>query len=192
EWQSGRFKDKTSKGDLRAEPPAGTRLMTSAMPLEELKTRSPRNQKRGEFSPQLPRAPVPIGGTLTYSIGPEWIEIGPSQIVTPTTYVEIVGRTAYGERSSLPFHVSSSDWQDSDRLFAGMLTAFGSNTKVIPVDGYGTFDGTMLESFRRPRIVGTFKGEDIRAFDVTWGSVTGDAVIENAYADVKNVVVSSS
>lgn len=73
-----------------------------------------------------------------------------------------------------------------------MLTAFGSKTKVIPVDGYGTFDGTMLDSFRRPRIVGTFKGEDIRAFDVTWGSVTGDATIENSYADVTNVVVSSS
>ena len=134
---------------------------------------------------------MPIGGTLTYSLGPEWIDIGPSRIATPTTYVEVEGRTAYGERSRMPFHVSSADWQDSDRVFAGMLTVFGSKTKAIPVDGYGTFDGVMLDAFRRPRIEGKFAGEDIRAFDVTWGSVTGDAVIEDAYADVTNVVVSS-
>jgi len=192
EWPSGGFRERKWTGEVRAEPPAGTTLMARAMPLELLKTRAPRNQKPGEFSPYLPKGPVPIGGTLTYSLGPEWIEIGPSQIATPTTYVEIEGRTAYGERSLMPFHVSSSDWQDSDRLFAGMLTAFGSKTKAIPVDGYGTFDGVMLEAFRRPRIEGKFAGQDIRAFDVTWGSVTGDAVIENSYADVKNVVVSSA
>ena len=191
EWPSGRFRDRTWTGEMRAQPPAGTTLMARTMPLEELKARAPRNQKSGEFSPHLPKGPVPIGGTLTYSLGPEFIEIGPSQIATPTTYVEVEGRTAYGERSQMPFHVSSSDWQDSDRIFAGMLTAFGSKTKVIPVDGHGTFDGVMYNEFRRPRIVGKFAGEDIRAFDVTWGAVTGDAVIENSYADVKNVVVSS-
>ena len=190
-WPSGRFRERTWTGTVTADPPAGTTLMTRNMPLDELKQRAPRNQKPGEFSPHLPKGPVPIGGTITYSLGPEFIEIGPSQIATPTTYVEIEGRTAYGERSQMPFHVTSSDWQDSDRLFAGMLTAFGSKTKVIPVDGYGTFDGTMFNEFRRPRIEGKFAGEGIRAFDVTWGSVTGDAVIENSYADVKNVMVSA-
>ena len=192
EWPSGRFRDRTWTGKVTADPPAGTTLMTRNMPLDELKQRAPRNQKPGEFSPHLPKGPVPIGGTVTYSLGPEFIEIGPSQIATPTTYVEIEGRTAYGERSQMPFHVTSSDWQDSDRLFAGMLTAFGSTTKVIPVDGYGTFDGTMFNEFRRPRIEGTFAGEGIRAFDVTWGSVQGDAVIENSYANVRNVMISSS
>jgi translocation and assembly module TamB len=191
-WPSGRFRDRTWTGKVTADPPAGTTLMTRNMPLDELKQRAPRNQNPGAFSPHLPKGPVPIGGTVTYSLSPEWIEIGPSQIATPTTYVEIEGRTAYGERSQLPFHVTSSDWQDSDRLFAGMLTAFGSTTKVIPVDGYGTFDGTMFNEFRRPRIEGMFAGEDIRAFDVTWGSVKGDAVIENSYANVTNVMVSSS
>jgi hypothetical protein len=32
----------------------------------------------------------------------------------------------------------------------------------------------------------------MRAFDVVWGSITGDAVIENAYADVENIVVRSA
>lgn len=191
-WPSGRFGERKWTGEVTVAPPPGTTLMTRTMPVEELRARAPRNQKPGEFSPHLPKGPVPIGGTISYSLGPEWIDIGPSQIATPTTYVEVAGRTAYGERSRLPFHVSSSDWQDSDRLFAAMLTAFGNRTRVIPVDGYGTFDGVMLNAFRRPRIEGTFAGENIRSFDVTWGSVTGSAVIENAYADVKDVVVSSA
>jgi translocation and assembly module TamB len=190
-WPSGQFAQRSSIGEIAVVPPAGTNLMTSAMPLEALRARAPRNQTRGVFSPSLPKGPVPIGGTMTYAIGPEWIDVGPTRISTPSTYVEIEGRTAYGERSRMPFHVSSSDWQDSDRLFSAILTAFGSRTRVIPVDGYGTFDGVMLNSFRRPRIEGMFAGEQMRAFDVTWGSVTGEAVIENSYADVKNVVVSS-
>ncbi len=189
EWPSGGFRDRTWTGEVRFDPPAGTAVMTRAMPIDELRARAPRNQRRGEFSPHLPRAPVPIGGMISYSLGPEWIDIGPSQIATPTTFVEMSGRTAYGQDGQMPFHVSSSDWQESDRLFAGLLTAFGSTTKAIPVDGFGTFDGVMHGAFRRPRIEGMFAGEDIRAFDVTWGRVTGNATIENSYADVMNVVV---
>lgn len=191
QWPSGEWSQHRGHGDISVTPPDGVALMTRQLPIDVLQARAPRGQARGVFSPHLPKGPVPIGGTLTYAFGPEWIDLGPTQIATPTTYVEIQGRTAYGERSRMPFHVSSSDWQDSDRLFSGVLTAFGSNTKVIPVDGYGTFDGVMLNAFRRPRIEGTFAGEQMRAFDVTWGTVKGDAVIENSYADVKNVVVSS-
>ena len=191
EWPSGRFADRRWTGDLRVDPPAGTTLMTRELPVDQLRARAPRNQQRGEFSPNLPKGPIAVGGTLAYALGPEWVEIGPSQIATATTFVNVEGQTAYGERSRLPFHVSSSDWQDSDRVFAALLTAFGSRTKVIPVDGYGTFDGVMRNAFRQPRIEGTFVGYDMRAFDVTWGAISGEAVIENAYADVKNVVVTA-
>ena len=189
-WPSGGFAKREWTGEVRVDPPPGTTLMTRTLPIEELRNRAPRNQRSGEFSPHLPKAPVPIGGTLTYSLGPEWIDFGPSQIATPTTYVQVEGRTAYGEQSRLPFHVTSSDWQDSDRIFAGMLTALGNRTKAIPVDGFGTFDGMMLGSIKRPRIEGMFAGQDIRAFDVTWGAVTGNATIENSYADVSDVVLS--
>ena len=47
----------------------------------------------------------------------------------------------------------------------------------------------MVNNVRRPRIEGVFRGERIRAFDVVWGSTTGRAVIENAYADVASVAV---
>ena len=89
------------------------------------------------------------------------------------TYVEFEGHTAYGDRSRIESHVTSADWQESDRVFAGVLTAFGSRTGVISIGGYGTFDGVMVNNVRRPRIEGVFRGERIRAFDVVWGSDHG-------------------
>ena len=105
--------------------------------------------------------------------------------------VEVQGRTKYGEESNLPFHVSSADWQESDRVFAGMLSAFGSKTRAIPIGGYGTFDGVMTETFRAPRIEGEFSGEQMRAWDVVWGAVRGKAIIQNSYVDVTDVSITS-
>ncbi len=64
------------------------------------------------------------------------------------------GRTAYGDASRIQFNVRSADWQESDRLLAGIMTAFGARTGAIPIGGFGTFDGVMLNEFRRPRIEG--------------------------------------
>ena len=49
----------------------------------------------------------------------------------------------------------------------------------------------MIDSLRRPRIEGRFNGERMRAFDVNWGTTTGDVAIENSYADVRNVVIAA-
>ncbi|MDP3767848.1 MAG: hypothetical protein Q8S13_07520, partial [Dehalococcoidia bacterium] len=132
---------------------------------------------------------MPLRAELTYVYGPEWIDIGPSRLATPETYVELEGRTAYGDRSRIDFHATSADWQESDRVFAGVLTAFGSRTGVFPIGGHGTFDGVMVNSVRRPRIEGRFAGERMRACEVVWGAATGRAVIENSYADVANAVI---
>ena len=123
---------------------------------------------------------VPSGSTSSRAV-----------IATESTLVEVQGRTKYGEESDLPFHVSSADWQESDRVFAGVLTAFGSRTKAIPIGGYGTFDGVMTETFRAPRIEGEFSGEQMRAWDVVWGAVRGKAVIQNSYVDVTDVSITS-
>ena len=56
----------------------------------------------------------------------------------------------------MPFHVTSANWQESDRFLAGIMTAFGSPTSAIRIDGAGEFDGVMLGAFRRPRIEGRF------------------------------------
>ena len=50
-----------------------------------------------------------------------------------TDYVEFEGRTAYGKQSRIPFHVTSLDWQESDRVLAGIMTTFGSPTGAIPI-----------------------------------------------------------
>ena len=65
------------------------------------------------------------------------VELTPGRFATEQTYVEFEGRTAYGERSRIPFHVTSADWQESDRVLAGILTAFGRRSSAGAVGGYG-------------------------------------------------------
>ena len=59
---------------------------------------------------------VPLGGELHFRLDPEWITLGQSWVATPKTYVNFEGRTAYGERSRIPFHVTSLDWLVSTSL----------------------------------------------------------------------------
>ena len=51
------------------------------------------------------------------------------------------------------------------------------------------FDGVMLGAFRRPRIEGRLAGSEMRAWDVTWGDVDGDFVVENSYANISRAVI---
>ena len=113
----------------------------------------------GPFNARLALGYVPIAGRLDYRLDPQWITLGPSWVATPKTYVEFQGETAYGQRSRIPFHVTSLDWQESDRVLAGIMTTFGSPTGAIPIGGHGEFDGVMLETFSRPRIEGRFSGD---------------------------------
>jgi hypothetical protein len=191
EWPSGRFAEHRGTGTISVEPPPGVRILTRQIPVEAIEANAQLGESWGPFSNHLPLTPMPIGGELTYAFGAEWVDVESSRIATRDTYVEFEGRTAYGDHSNMPFHVTSSDWQESDRLLAGLMTAFGASTRAIPIGGYGTFDGVMLGSFRRPRIEGTFAGERMTAWNVNWGSARATAVIENSYADVKDVVITS-
>jgi len=187
EWPLGRFSEHRGEGTIRTDPEVQT--LTRQMTAAQLAAAEDRSRDWGEFSNQLSAAPVPIRADMTYTYGPEWLDIAPSRLATPDTYVELEGRTAYGDRSRINFHVTSADWQESDRLFAAVLTAFGSRTGVVPLGGYGTFDGVMVNNVRRPRIEGAFAGERMRAFDVVWGRITGRAIIENSYVDLTNGVI---
>ena len=92
-----------------------------------------------------------------------------------------------GGASEFPFHVTSHDWQESDRVLAGIMTAVTrSETGAIEVAGRGTFDGRMTGSFSAPVITGRFDGLDTRVWGVTWGRATGDLVIENKYVTITN------
>ena len=143
----------------------------------------------GPFSTHTPMTPVAVSGDVTYAFDPEALRFEPSRIFTEDTFIAFEGATAYGERSKMPFRVTSRNWQESDRFLAGIMTAFGAPTKAIPIDGVGKFDGVMLGAFRRPRIEGRFTGSEMRAWEVNWGAIDGDFVVENSYANISRAVI---
>ncbi len=191
EWPLGRFSDHSGHGHVSMAPPAGTTLLgrTPAAFEDEIHAEPP------AFGPERNLAlfpePTAVGGEFTYRFDPEWLDIDPSHMATERTYVEFQGRTAYGENSEFPFFARSADWQESDRLLAGIITAVGSPTGVINVGGYGEFRGTMTKSFKNPLVRGEFSGDGLRAWDVVWGRAKGQLSIENGYVDVTKAVVTS-
>jgi hypothetical protein len=191
-WPNGRFAETQGEGSLTIAPPDGVLLLGRDLPADARERDEMRPRPWGPFNPD-PRelGDLPVGGTLTWRLDPEWITLAPSWMATERTFVSFEGRTAYGEQSAIPFHVTSADWQESDRVLAGIMTAFGAPTGAVPVGGYGQFDGTMRLSFRRPRIEGHFSGERLRAWDVVWGQATGDLVIEDGYVALTNARVAS-
>jgi hypothetical protein len=189
DWPRGRFADRVGEGQLVVTAPGGVAVLNAERSLAAAAAGRPQPAPGEPFSNHTPREPVPVTGEINYTIEPSWLNLGPSHVATPDTYVAFEGRTAYGDASRIEFNVRSADWQESDRLLAGIMTAFGARTAAIPIGGFGTFDGVMLNEFRRPRIEGMFTGEQMRAWDVNWGSAKGSAVIENSYVDVKDALI---
>ena len=180
-WPSGRFfTERHGRGRIEAAAPAGVPTQGRTLDL----SRAARGREAGTFDRRPNVGYVPIAGRAEYVFDREWVTLAPGWAATPDTFVEFRGRTAWDKRVDAPIHVTSNDWQASDRLLAAVLTAFGSRTPAIEVGGRGEFDGTITRSFSRPLITGTFKGHDLRAWDVVWGSGTGTVVIEDSYARV--------
>jgi hypothetical protein len=189
EWGLGQWSRKRGGGEVVARPPAGVETMTRELTPEQIAEEAAHPPEVGPFNPHAPLGHVPVSGRVVYALDPAWITIDRSWVATPKTFVEFSGRTAFGERSQIPFHVTSLDWQESDRVLAGIMTAFGSPTGAVPLGGHGTFDGVMLGSFARPRIDGTFSGDRMRAWDVVWGHGTAKVHIENGYVYVTDGVI---
>ena len=189
EWPLGRFSDHRGDGEIRLEPPAGVGTMSRFMTASQIEDAEQRGREWGPFDAQPLSEPVPIAGNMIYAYGPEWVDFGVSHLATPETYVELRAAPHTAIDRGLNFTSRAPTGRKAIASLPACLTAFGSRTGVISIGGYGTFDGVMVNNFRRPRIEGAFRGERIRAFDVVWGSTTGRAVIENAYADVASVAV---
>ncbi len=189
EWPLGAISQRRGGGRMGIVPPEGRSLMARAPAAEEAAIHA----LAPEYGPErnLSQFPVPtaVGGEFVYRLSPEWLEVDPSHLATERTYVEFQGRTAFGDRSEFPFYARSADWQESDRLMAGILTAFGSKTGVINVGGHGEFRGTMTKSFRSPLVQGEFLGHEMRAWDVVWGRAVGRLSIENSYVDISKAIV---
>ena len=183
QWPVGHFAGHSGEGHLEFVPPdEAAPLMTRGR--RTAGSAATRPYAAVSFSPDTEAWGFPVGGDLTYTISPEWVEIAPSRLATPGTLVEFQGQTAFGAESRIPFEVSSLDWQESDRLMSAFMTAFGRPTREFMVGGRGEIDGVMLGAFTNPRIEAAFDGEAIRAWDVPWGRGRGRIVVENAYLDV--------
>ncbi|HXW05366.1 MAG TPA: translocation/assembly module TamB domain-containing protein [Vicinamibacterales bacterium] len=191
EWPLGKWAAARWRGQVAVHPPEGVEPMTRSLPAELVEARASLPYEEGPFNPRAPLGYVPVAGQIGYTVDPRWISIDRSWAATEHTYVEFEGQTAFGERSGIRFHVTSLDWQQSDRLLAGIMTAFGAPTGAVPIGGYGEFDGVMLDSFAQPRIQGTFSGERLRAWDTIWGRGRGDIVVQNSYVFVSNAVLTS-
>jgi hypothetical protein len=190
EWQLGTFRDRAGGGTIRVTPSEAVRIMGSELTEADVAAAEARALDFTPFNNQLPLEPVPLRGSVTYSYAGNRVTIGAGEVATADTFVTFHGETSFsGDAARLPFHVTSANWQESDRFLVALMTAFGATTRPVEMDGAGEFDGVMLGAFRRPRIEGRFHGRAMRAFDVVWGDAEGDVVVQNAYADVKDVVI---
>src|SRR5437588_3810556 len=139
-----------------------------------------------DVSPPPGRAPgyLAVGGHLSYRFDRDWVDMADRPFTTPATDVIFSGRTAFGDNSRIPFHVTSTDLQESDRVLAGIMTAFGAPTGPVAVGGSAEFSGTTLDAFRSPRIEGVFDAQKLRAWDVQSRSGRASRAIQNSYVDV--------
>lgn len=184
EWPMGGWARLRGEGEATVEAPPGVTAMTGDLDPRLAAAEAALDPEAGPFNPRAPLGYVPIAGRIAYRLDPEWITLDDSWIATPKTHVSFDGRTAYYQRSRIPFRVTSLDWQEADRVFAGVLTAFGSPTSAVPIGGHGRFDGVLLGAFNDPRVEGTFTGDGMTAWGVVWGRGSAEVAIEDSYAHV--------
>jgi hypothetical protein len=183
DWPSGRFRaGRRGGGHTVVTPPAGMEIAPIDLPAVP----RPAADEPKPFVSDRPLPPIALAADVDYDVDPDGWTFTESWAATPHTYVAFAGRLASSGASEFPFHVTSHDWQESDRLLARIMTAVAGPTRAIEVGGRGTFDGTMTGSFSAPRIAGRFTGQDTRVWDVTWGRGVADAVISGGYVDISN------
>ncbi|MFI5177809.1 MAG: hypothetical protein ACHQO8_04570, partial [Vicinamibacterales bacterium] len=161
-WPSGKLRsDVQGHVDLEVTPPDGATLATKT--LRAIGPEPEHLLTKADFDPVASPGPLPTGGLLTFDFDGTGLSFDDSWAATPTTYFSFRGRTDYGANSTIPFHVTSLDWEQSDRLLAAVMTAAGSPTGAVELGGRGTFDGVLTKNIRDPRIAGKFTGDAIQA-----------------------------
>jgi TamB, inner membrane protein subunit of TAM complex len=190
EWPLGLFRDRTGDGSIAVTSVATSTPMGRDLTPAHIEAAEDRANDWGPFSNHLPLAPVPLSGRLGYAFDGPAVRLTGGELATDDTFITFSGSTTLGgEDAQIPFHVTSANWQASDRFLVGIMNAFGSSARAVQMDGAGEFDGVLTGAFRRPRIEGRFNGRAMQAFDVTWGDAEGDVVIENSYAHISRAVV---
>jgi hypothetical protein len=192
EWPSGKFSQRRGGGDVSVTPPAGVALMAPTLDARggaALSGPPSQNREWGPFAPVPLAAHLPVGGQFGFTLDDAQWQIDGGLFRTERTYVKFDGAADWKARGRFNFHVVMGDFQEADQLLAGIITDFGSPTGVVPFGGRGQFDGTMTGAFNRPRVEGTFTGEDLWAWDTLWGTGGAHIVIENNYVDVRDGAV---
>jgi hypothetical protein len=187
-WPNGRFSSAvTGGGTAIMTPPEGATVAPAALaesaPAPPLSTQEAADRPMGR---------IPLAGDVTYEFDAGSLIFSKGWAATPSTYTTFSGR-AHGGPADMNFHVTSHDWQDSDRLFVAIMNQFGSTpTAAIPVSGRGTFDGALTGSFRAPKIAGAFASEGMGAWDVMWGRTAGAIVMEHGYMTITDGVITNA
>jgi hypothetical protein len=189
EWSQRRFAENRQNGQVAVTMPAGLQPMTASLAAAQAADANHALHEWGPFAPQPLAAHLPIAGEVTYHLSPDEVQLEGGRFASERTHVTFQGTTAWSDRSRIQFHVTSSDWQESDQILAGIISDFGSPTNPVPFGGRGEFDGVMSGPFRRPRVEGLFSGEDLRAWDTIWGAGDARIVYENDYLTVRDGVV---
>lgn len=182
EWPSEGSGGFRHTGEIQLEPPEGVRLATAEVPPGAAAAVAARADRPADLTSR----DFAFGGGVGYTIEDGWIDLTSGRIATPSTHVTFDGRTRFGDQSRIPFQVASTNWQESDRLMSAVMTAVGSKTDPLTIDGVGTFNGVMLGDLAAPRIEASFTGEALRAWHVEWGAGGGEIVVENSYLDLTN------
>jgi hypothetical protein len=185
EWPSGEFSQRRGGGSISVAPPAGVTLMGPTLDGHG----AAQNREWGPFAPLPLAAHLPVGGEFGFTLDAAQWQIDGGLFRSEHTYVRFDGAADWKARGRFNFHVVMGDFQEADQLLSGIITDFGSPTGVVPFGGRGEFDGTMTGAFSRPRVEGTFSGEDLWAWDTLWGTGGAHIAIENNYIDVRDGVV---
>ena len=180
-WPLGRFAERSGSGEVSVAPPRGVALLPRDAPPE---SRAGWLHDEQPFEPAAVPWRFPFGGEMRFAFDAEGVEVAPSWFATPLTSMSFQGRTDWGADSRIPFDVVSADWQESDRVMAAVMTAFGRPTGDLTLEGHGTMTGVMLGALASPRIEAAFAGDAIWAWNVEWGRGEGDIVVEDALLEV--------
>jgi hypothetical protein len=189
EWPSGKFNQRRGHGQVTVEPPPGVTLMTPSLAAADAADANHTRHEWGPFAPQPLPAHNPIGGRVTFELDPAQWKVENGEFRTEKTFVRFDGASDWDGRARFTFNVVSRDFQEADQLLTGIMTDFGSPTGVVAFGGRGQFDGTMTGTFHRPRIEGSFRGEDLWAWDTLWGNGSARLVVENNYLDLTDGTV---
>ena len=186
EWPLGRFADRRGEGAVAVSPPEGGALLPRGVRPRDV--RSGWTYAAQPFEPDGAPWHFPLGGEMRFAFESDRVEIAPSWAATPLTAMTFEGWSDGTGSSRIPFEVFSADWQESDRVMASVMTAFGRPTGDLELAGYGSMIGVMLGDLSSPRVEARFDGDGIRAWNVDWGHGEGDIVVEDGVLEVADAV----